>query len=193
MRQGIKRLVSLLFVMLALPSYLLYRLLCLIGDPTATFAAFSQLYSLLPGKIGVYLRVGFYRLACQDCHAEVVVSFGTLFSQPNIVLGSNVYIGPQGNIGACRIGQDTLLGSGVHILSGKGQHNFSELDVPIREQGGTFQQISIGKNCWIGNGAIVMAELGDNVIVAAGAVVHQDVAANSIVAGNPARVIRVRD
>lgn len=192
MKQMIKSVFAFVFYVLALPSFILYQLLSVIADRVSVFAAFSQFYSLFPGKLGSYLRIGFYRLACEKCSSEVIIGFGTLLSQPSIVLEPNVYIGPQGNIGTCRIGHDSLLGSGVHILSGKGQHNFSDLDVPIREQGGTFEQISIGRNCWIGNGAIVMASLGDNVIVAAGAVVTNDIEANSIVAGNPARIIRVR-
>lgn len=51
---------------------------------------------------------------------------------------------------------------------------------------------SIGANCFIGGGAMVLAgvTIGDNTIVGAGAVVMEDVPPSSIVIGNPARVVR---
>lgn len=50
----------------------------------------------------------------------------------------------------------------------------------------------IGKRCFIGANAIIMAgiRIGDEVIVGSGAVVTKDVPSNSIVAGNPAKVLR---
>jgi acetyltransferase-like isoleucine patch superfamily enzyme len=85
-----------------------------------------------------------------------------------------------------------LLGSGVHILSGKQQHNFSDLQTPIRDQGGTFTPITIGEDTWIGNGAIVMANVGKKCVIAAGAVVTKDIPDFSIVGGNPATIIKMR-
>jgi len=50
----------------------------------------------------------------------------------------------------------------------------------------------IGKNCFIGAGAIILpgVKVGDNVIVGAGSLVNKDVPNNTIVAGNPAKVIK---
>jgi acetyltransferase-like isoleucine patch superfamily enzyme len=50
----------------------------------------------------------------------------------------------------------------------------------------------IGRNCFIGANAIVLAgvHIGDECIVGSGAVVTKDVPPHSIVAGNPARIIR---
>lgn len=50
----------------------------------------------------------------------------------------------------------------------------------------------IGKNCFIGAGAIILPniEIGDSVIVGAGSVVTKDIPSNCAVAGNPARVIK---
>lgn len=50
----------------------------------------------------------------------------------------------------------------------------------------------IGKRCFIGSNAIIMAgvTIGDEVIVGSGAIVTKNVPSHSIVAGNPARIIR---
>ena len=77
-------------------------------------------------------------------------------------------------------------------MSGKGQHNFSDLDKPIKEQGGTFEKIVIGQNCWVGNGAMIMANVGSDCIVGAGSLVTHDIPPRSIIAGNPAKVIGTR-
>lgn len=52
--------------------------------------------------------------------------------------------------------------------------------------------VKIGRNCWIGNGAVILAgvSLGDNVVVGANAVVTKSFSGNVIIAGVPAKIIR---
>ena len=157
------------------------------------FRTVSQVVSLFPGIVGSYLRLATFRFTMKTCKVTGIIHFGTLFSNPDTEIADNVYIGPQCNIGQCSIGADTMLASGVHILSGKNQHSFDTLDKPIQQQGGHYEKISIGKDCWVGNGAIVMADIGDHAIVAAGSVVISQVPAKAIVAGNPAKIIKYRN
>jgi acetyltransferase-like isoleucine patch superfamily enzyme len=82
------------------------------------------------------------------------------------------------------------IGSGTHILSGKHQHGFEDLDTPILEQKGYYEQITIGENSWIGNGSVIMANLGRHNIIGAGSVITRDTEDFKVIAGNPARVIR---
>ncbi|WP_448250495.1 acyltransferase [Thalassotalea agariperforans] len=193
MKTLIKEVIFLLFALIVLPLTLIYLVLNLILKSDSLFAAFSQFLSLLPGKTGSLLRTGFYRFTMKYCHPNVVIGFGTLFSQRSTAILKNTYIGPQCNIGKCQIGKDTLLGSGVHIMSGKGQHNFDDLSTPIKDQGGSFEQITIGDDCWLGNGALIMANIGNHCVVAAGSVVINDIPDYAIVAGNPAKVIKMRN
>jgi len=195
MKNIIKRLVRFVAFIVMLPFIITFFILSLAlgsANKDTLFSAFSQLLSLLPGKVGAYLRSGFYSIIMQSYNANVHTSFATLFSQVDTEIAAGVYIGPQCNIGKCYIGENTLLGSAVHIMSGKEQHNFNDIDKPIKDQGGLFAKISVGKNCWLGNGALVMANIGDDCVVAAGSVVINDVPSKSIVAGNPAKVIKTR-
>ena len=193
MKSGIKKAIDLIFVLLNGPMLILFFICWYVTRRSNdVFAGFSQFYSLIPGQIGNYARGNFYRFTMQNCHPRVVVSFATLFSQQKTSIASGTYIGPQCNIGACIIEKDCLLGSGVHVLSGKGQHNFDDLDTPIREQGGTFSQVTIGEDSWIGNGSIITANIGKKCIIGAGSVVTKDIPDYSIAVGNPAKVIKQR-
>ena len=52
--------------------------------------------------------------------------------------------------------------------------------------------VHIGKNCWIGAGAIIMpgVSIGDNAVIGAGSVVTKDIPANVVAVGNPCRILR---
>lgn len=190
MKNIIKQLIYTLAVLVMLPLTLIYFVLNYLLKSDSLFSSFSQLLSLLPGKLSCYLRAGFYRFSMQYCHPNARISFLALFSHRDTEIHSDVYIGPQCNIGKCKIESGVLLGSGVHIMSGKGQHNFSDLNTPIKDQGGSFEKVTIGENSWVGNGALIMANVGKRCVVAAGSVVINDIEDFTIVAGNPAKVIK---
>ena len=180
------------FLLLALPLYLAFQLLWMVSRTDGCFASFSQTLSLIPGKAGTFLRAAFYRLACPETSDEISVGFLTVLSHRDTTIRKGVYIGPQCNIGKCEIGENTLRGSGVHILSGNKQHNFTDNEKPIQDQGGLFEKVTIGADCWIGNGAIVMCGIKEKTIVAAGSVVTRTADRGAILAGNPARKLSSR-
>jgi acetyltransferase-like isoleucine patch superfamily enzyme len=192
MKSVVKAILQFAFTLLNIPHFVIYFSLALFVDKDSLIRSFSQWLSLFPGKLGVYLRAAFYHVTLSHCDKDVVVGFGTLFSQQDTHVYAGAYIGPQSNIGKCRIEKNCLLGSGVHIMSGKGQHNFTDIDTPVKEQGGVFTQVSIGEDSWVGNGALIMANIGKKCVVAAGSVVTQDVPDYAIVAGNPAKIVKSR-
>ncbi len=54
------------------------------------------------------------------------------------------------------------------------------------------QPIRIGRNCWIGAGAVILpgVTIGDNTVIGAGSVVTKDIPAGVVAVGNPCRVLR---
>lgn len=63
----------------------------------------------------------------------------------------------------------------------------------LREKGYQYNApVHIGKNCWLGAGAIVLpgVTIGDNVVIGAGSVVTKDIPSNVVAVGNPCRVMR---
>lgn len=55
--------------------------------------------------------------------------------------------------------------------------------------------VFIGRNCWIGAGAILLpgVHIGDGTVIGAGSVVTKDIPANVVAVGNPCRVLRPID
>lgn len=63
----------------------------------------------------------------------------------------------------------------------------------LREQRMQFNMpVRIGRNCWIGAGALIMpgVTVGDNTVIGAGSVVTKDLPVNVLAVGNPCRVLR---
>jgi virginiamycin A acetyltransferase len=179
-------------MLLVLPAWLLYRAAALVISPERVFPGWSQGMSLIPGLCGVYLRRAFYRLVFPECGAGTVISFGTVFSHPTVRLGRNVYLGVYCSIGDVTIGEDALVASHVSIINGGSQHNFDRLDVPIREQIGSYPRITIGRGAWIGERAVIMADVAHDSIVGAGSVVTKPIEAYVVAAGVPCKKIRRR-
>ncbi|WP_170382944.1 sugar O-acetyltransferase [Ruegeria atlantica] len=108
----------------------------------------------------------------------------------NIHLGARVYF----NAGCVvldtapvQIGDDTMFGPHVQIYCA--QH---AKDPAERAQGLEIGlPVTIGRNVWVGGGAILMPgiTIGDNATIGAGSVVTKDVAAQETVVGNPARLL----
>jgi virginiamycin A acetyltransferase len=191
MKNLLKNLVSWGFIVIVSPLLLLHAI-ALAFNEQGIFLSATQFLSLLPGKTGSYCRIAFNRFAMSYCSPDCLIGFATVFSQKNTEIHQGVYIGPQCNIGMCRIEKNTLIASGVHIMSGNKQHNFQDLDTPIQQQGGSLEKITIGEDSWIGNGSLVMANIGKKCIVGAGSVVIRDLPDYSIAVGNPARIIKSR-
>ncbi|MGY9047406.1 hypothetical protein P775_12305 [Puniceibacterium antarcticum] len=115
--------------------------------------------------------------------APVYVDYGY-----NISLGRDVFV----NYGcvlldvcAISIGDNTAIGPYVQILTADHPRDGASRDAGL-EFG---RPITIGRNVWIGGGAILLpgVTIGDDAIIGAGSVVTRDVAAGITVAGSPAR------
>lgn len=192
MRIYLKKAIAGVCILIALPFYFLFRINKLFLDKETAFQGLSQLMSLLPGLPGNFIRRGFYCLSLRRCTLDCTISFGTIFSTPECEIGRHVYIGAYSVISDSIIEDDVLIGSHVHIISGKHAHGFKDHGIPIRLQGTSREAIHIGQDSWIGNGAMLMANVGGGCVVGAGTVVIKNVPENVIVAGNPARVIKAR-
>jgi maltose O-acetyltransferase len=106
----------------------------------------------------------------------------------NIKLGASVFLNFNCiilDVVEVEIGDKTMIGPGVQILTADHPR-----DPVLRAKGREFgRPVRIGKNVWIGAGALILpgVTVGDNAVIGAGSVVPRDVPAGVTVMGNPAR------
>ena len=125
----------------------------------------SKVRTFVHRKVVLPGVTGFYRnVYGMDLGRDVRISRGAILDKTN----------PRG----IHIGDFTAVTSGAEILT----HDF----VNRRHE-----PVHIGRNCFIGYGAIVLpgVRIGDSVIVTGNSVVGRDVPSNCVVMGNPARVV----
>src|SRR6516225_4704265 len=193
MRRVLKTAADGVALLLVLPAFLLYGLGALLLGRQRAFPGWSQAFALLPGLSGVYLRRAFYRLALPRCDADACLSFGTIFSHPTAEVGRTVYVGPYCSLGDVTLEDDVLIGSHVSVANGGAQHGTERLDVPVREQPGKWPRVTVGRDTWIGDRAVVLADVGQHCVIGAGSVVCNPVPDYAIAVGVPARVVRYRE
>jgi acetyltransferase-like isoleucine patch superfamily enzyme len=154
------------------------------------FRLWGQIFSLVPGLPGDYVRKCYYRLALQACSLDFTIGFLSQFTHRKAEVGDKVYIGTGALIGTVSLGSGCLIGSRVSIPSGNSQHGFDEDGRLTASSERSFRRVRIGAHTWIGEGATLMADVGSHCIVSAGAVVSVPVPDGCVVAGNPCRFVR---
>lgn len=108
------------------------------------------------------------------CHfgKMIYANFGlTLVDDTEIFVGDNTMFAP-----------NVVIASAGHPLEPTLRYNGYQYNMPVH----------IGKNCWIGAGALIMPgiTIGDNVVIGAGSVVTKDLPSNVLAFGVPCRIQR---
>lgn len=163
----------------------------------------------MPKKIAQSVTTYFRRLLLK--RRGVVVHHHTYFSQvvfdgkaiiepycrlvgdPKIVIGNNFYMNAGCHLlGEITVGDDVMIGPKTVVW---GRDHGMATDRPMRLQPHVRRPIYIGNDVWIGANVTILKGvcIGDGAVVAAGSVVVRSIPPMAIVAGNPARVIRMRE
>lgn len=159
------------------------------GLGVMSFETVGRSLSLIPGLGGVWLRRLWYRRTLAACGDNLYVDFLAAIRTPKTRIGHHVHVGVECWVGWADIGDDVMLGGHIVVLSGLTQHTFERLDVPMRTQPGSARCIRVGRDVWVGNGAIIGADVSEGTVVAAGSVVTRTFPPLSILAGVPARLV----
>ena len=105
-------------------------------------------------------------------------------------IGEYSYFGCSGGV---KIGNDVIMGQYISFHSEN--HNYSNNNKLIREQGVSSKGIELGNNIWVGSKVTFLdgCKIGDNSVVAAGAVVTSVFPSNVVIGGVPAKVLKKLD
>ena len=125
----------------------------------------------------------------ENCYIEP--PFHANFGGKHVHFGKNVYANFNPTMvddGHIYVGDYTMFAPGV-IVATAGHPILPELRETVYQYN---MPVHIGKNCWIGAGAIILpgVTIGDQVVVGAGSVVTKDLPSNVVAVGNPCRVVR---
>ena len=152
----------------------------------------------LTGLFG--LRLGCGRQGASTLgQVEVVLPLGGAFLQSgvhapeghHVHFGNNVYANfnlTMVDDTHIYVGDCTMFGPNVTVATAG-----HPIDPELREKGYQYNMpVKIGRNCWIGAGAVIVPgiTIGDNVVIGAGSVVTKDIPSNVVAVGNPCRVLR---
>jgi galactoside O-acetyltransferase len=154
----------------------------------------------------------FNRLNIRLRHKVVITSKSNLSISPNVKFDRNCFITARGGeifIGeGCRFNIDVVLNAdiggkltfgkncivGPRVIFRTANHKFGDVKIPIREQGHTTGNITLGEDVWIGANVVILpnVHIGRGSIIGAGAVVTRSIPEFSIAAGVPAKIIGSR-
>jgi acetyltransferase-like isoleucine patch superfamily enzyme len=156
-----------------------------------SFDGAKELLALSPGLLGRYLRSAFYATVCRAVSVDTCFNLGSIVSTRDVAIGSGTVVGHQTIIGRSVIGRDVMIASRVSIISDLYLHGQPSDRARGIEKERDRRPPSIGDGCWIGENALVMADLGPRCTVAAGAVVVRPAEAGTTLMGNPARKVNL--
>ena len=127
-------------------------------------------------------------------HNVVIKNKCTFGNSDRLIVGNRSQLGQNARLGGTiSIGDDVLMGPDIVMMAMS--HEFSDIYIPINQQGSTEEKpITIGNDVWLGTRVIILpgVTIGDHSIVAAGAVVTKSFPPYSIIGGVPAKLIKTR-
>ena len=170
---------------------------------TYPFASFGRRVTI-PSSCDIHRKAAPYILIEDDVYLgeDVWLNIADLtpVQEPKLVISKSCKVGRRSTISARNsviLEEDVLTAPGVLIMDHN--HEYNNPDRPIHAQGVTDGgTIRIGKNSWLGYGAVIFCAsgnltIGRNSVVGAHSIVTKSVPAYSVVAGNPARLLKQYD
>jgi acetyltransferase-like isoleucine patch superfamily enzyme len=128
--------------------------------------------------------------ASMGLYAKALTLRGVVFKGNPRYIDYNTYVDPTGGI---TFGDNIVISTNVIILTHDYAYTVGLISIGKKPPTdiAVVAPVTIGDNCFIGAGSILLpgTKIGNNVIIGAGTVVKGTIADYSIVVGNPSRVI----
>ena len=166
---------------------------CRVTRSVNVFRTFGEVYSLIPGLIGRYVRAAYYHMTLAKCPLNLNIGIFSKFNHRESEVGNGVMIGSYCSNGLVPLPDRSACAEKTSILSRSPQHNFTDPSRLVMSESNPPTRVLVGFDSHIGAGCIVLANVGEKCIIGPGSVVVTDINDYSIALGNPARVVRRRE
>lgn len=138
-------------------------------------------------SLGDYVRLG------RRCRIQGITRYGDKHFTPKIDFGSYVSVAQDLYLTCAShisIGSNTAIAAYVTITDI--DHSYFDPDIPIEQQEITVEDVSIGEDCKIYNGAVILkgTNIGRHCVVGANSVVKGFFPDFCVIAGIPARIVK---
>jgi len=132
----------------------------------------------------------------ENCHYQTLHS--KFHHESNIRLGAHVRVLDHAffdALGGITIGDGTIVAPHCQILTANHDYQAAIIKTLPYNEGYEKKPVYIGRGCWIARNVTLLpgTHIGDGSIIGAGSVVSGNIPEFSVAAGNPAKVIKVRD
>ena len=142
------------------------------------------------------LRAGYMGLFLKKKGKKLTLNREVIIEVPkNISIGDNVHINARcwfSGGGGLTIGNNALIGP--HVIIHTANHNYINREIPMNNQGHTFNAVVIEDDVWIGANATILpgVTIRKGCIIGAGSVVTKSTEEFAIYGGIPAKKIKDR-
>ncbi len=141
-------------------------------------------------SLGRHVRIGPY------ARIQGIGRYNDRTFSPSIVLHDHVSIEQNVHITCANrieIGAHTAIAAHVSITDIL--HPYDDISIPIELQDIRVKEVTIGRDCKIYNGAVILpgVHVGDHCVIGANSVVNTDIPDFCVAAGAPARIVRRYD
>jgi acetyltransferase-like isoleucine patch superfamily enzyme len=161
------------------------------------FFFIQSLLRYFPYKLGIELRNLLYPTFFKHYGKNIRIFDSVVIKYPDdIELHNNVTINQFCYIvgkGSLYIGSDVMIGAGSKITTSS--HDFQSTEIPMNQQGISFESIRIEDDVWLGFNVIILGGTIVNkgcILAASSLVLKNKYPAFSIVGGVPAKIIKSR-
>lgn len=157
-----------------------------------SFFSVVQIIAFIPGKLGIFTRMLWYKISLKKCGKKLFMEFGSMITYKESEVGNHVYMGAFSQADLVNIGHDALIAYNI-IISGKKHMHGTAKNKIMRLQEGKIRKITIEDDVWIGSGALVFEDVSKGTIIGTGSFVNKKFEPYSIIGGVPAKIIGKRE
>ncbi len=145
-------------------------------------------------SIGAYTRVYVYdgNMVIGD-NTAIYNNSKIILNNGRLIIGKNCSLGEYGiynTFSNIVLGDNVLTADRVSFITNI--HDYEDINIPIKLQGGGSKEIIVGDGTWIGVNATLLAgcNIGKNCIIGANSVVKGSYPDYCVIVGTPARVVK---